>query len=699
MNDGARSFRTNTLLSLALASTAAVAFARCRGLDFVNFDDPNYVTNNIEVLRGLSRHGLFWAATTKTLANWHPLTWLSLQLDVQLFGPGPAGFHITNVLVHAGATVFLFLALARLTGAPWRSACVAALFGLHPLHVESVAWVAERKDVLSGLFWMLTLYAYARYAEARRRCWYGVTLAAFALGLLAKPMLVTLPCVLLLLDYWPLGRLGRSAILEKLPFFALSLASSAVTVIAQRQGGAMEWMSYLPLPTRLANALISYVTYIGKMLWPRNLAVFYPYPPLNELWWRALIAVTILAVLTALVLKWRRSHPYLLFGWLWYLGTLVPVIGLVQVGIQALADRYTYIPLIGLFLAGVWGIADLATRWQLPPRVPVMAGLGALAACALLTWRQLEYWQDSITLWKHATESVPNNYLAHYNLGSALHQAGKLDEARRHYAESIRINPTNPLVKNALGLTLLSQLRPAEALPYFAEAAEQEPNYAAAYFNGGLAQMALGNLAAAEKSFATAVRLDPDSADPIAHLGTVLSLEGNMAAAEAAYRQALALQPGSAKHFYDLAYVLEEQGRSAEAKECYRQALRDQPTLAEHAEVAAWVLATNPDPHLRKGPLALRLAKQACQATAYQRPEYLDTLAAAYAENGRFDEAQVTVRQALDLLKTTADGRAAVLEARLELYRQHQPFRDRLGMGHWPTPTVGQRLMGAGQGP
>jgi tetratricopeptide (TPR) repeat protein len=699
------------LIGAALAVITLAVFIRARTFDFVNIDDPQYVTGNAEVLQGLGLHGLVWAATTGSFANWHPLTWLSLQLDVQLFGPGPAGFHTTNVLLHAASTAILFWALERLTGARWRSACVAALFALHPLHVESVAWVAERKDALSGLFWMLTLYAYARYAEQGRRAWYVAALAAFALGLMAKPMLVTLPCVLLLLDYWPLGRLGLSgkqtlarragkgfprwrvgllsavrqpAILEKLPFFALSAALSAVTVVVQRQGGAMDWMSYLSWPTRVANALVSYVTYLGKTLWPSHLAVFYTYAlSPNELWWRAVAAFFLLAAVTALTIAWRRSHPYLLVGWLWYLGTLVPVIGLVQVGSQALADRYTYIPLIGLFLAGVWGIAELAARWQLPARVPVVAALGALTACVVLTLRQLDCWQGSLALWEHAVEATPDNYVAHYNLGVVLHNQGKLNEARRHYAESIRINPTNPRVKNKLGLTLLYQGRPAQALPNFAEAAREQPDLADAHFNLGVAQKALGDMAGAEKSLVTAAQLEPESAEAFAQLGAVLSLEGKMEAAAAAYRRAIALEPGVAKLYFDLAYALAEQGRTPEARECYGQALRLDATLAAYAERGAWMLATSPDAQLRRGSQALRLARQACQATAYRRPDFLDTLAAAYAETGRFDEAQTAARQALDLLKGGPAERIDAVTARLELYRKHQPYRDEAGRGHW----------------
>jgi tetratricopeptide (TPR) repeat protein len=736
-------FRVIAVLSLALATLTLAVYIKARRYDFVNFDDPIYVTGNPEVLGGLTFHGLAWAATTGIFVNWHPLTWVSLQLDVQLFGPGPAGFHTTNVLLHVVSTVLLFWALARLTSAPWLSALVAPLFGLHPLHVESVAWIAERKDVLSGLFWMLTLYAYARYVEESSRGWYAAALAAFALGLMAKPMLVTLPFVLLLLDYWPLGRLqiGRplgdsesgpdaepqqrayhrdereksaiynlkSAILEKWPFFALSAVSCIVTLVVQRRGGADLYMSSMPWPIRLANAPIAYISYIGKMLWPRNLAIFYPYPPAAELWWRGLAALLLLICLTMLAVAWRRSRPYLLVGWLWYLGTLVPVSGLVPVGLHAMADRYTYLPLIGLFIACVWGIADWAfesprlragsisegrpredAAQQDAPRlrfrlVWCLSGTGILAACTVLAWQQLDTWRNSFTLWEHAIEAVPGNYAAHYNLAAVLHRAGKLDEARRHYAETLRINPAYPAVKNAIGLTFLSQGRPAEALPYFSAALEQQPDFAAAHLNRGLAQMALGDPVGAESSFTAAIKLDPDSAEAESRLGEALCLEGKMEAAAAAYRRAIALEPASATHYYDLAYALYERGRIPEAEDCYRQALHLEPKLAENAERRAWVLATHPDPHVRNGLMALRLGKQACQATGYRRPEVLDTLAAAYAENSRFDEAQATLRQALDLLKETSSPRSEVLEARLELYRRHQPFRDRTGMGHSPV--------------
>jgi hypothetical protein len=430
-------------ISVLLVVAVFLVFGQTLWHDFVNYDDQDYFYSNPHVKAGLTWSGVMWAFRTGYAANWHPLTWLSLMLDAQLFGPGAAGPHLTNVLLHATNTVLLFLLLQRLTDAHWRSAFVAALFGLHPLHVESVAWAAERKDVLSGLFFMLTLLMYARFVELSKvqspksKVFYALSLLLFACGLLSKPMLVTLPFVLLLLDYWPLNRFAVSTLkfqsstilrlaLEKLPFLALSVASSAVTFVAQKD--AVQPFDRIPMGIRAVNAMVSCVRYLRKMFWPVDLAIPYPYPGhwSFELFW--LSAAVFLAAIVFVVWLGRR-FPFLITGWFWYLGMLVPVIGLVQVGAQSMADRYTYLPLIGVFILLVWGAGEVLESWRLPKQVMWSMAMLILAACTARTLDQLRLWQNTETLFHHTITVTKSNAVAYYNLGEYYSGKGKLDEA------------------------------------------------------------------------------------------------------------------------------------------------------------------------------------------------------------------------------------------------------------------------------
>ena len=456
---------------------------------FINYDDDVYVTDNPPVQSGLTFSGLSWAFTTMHSGNWHPLTWLSHMLDCQLFGLNPGEHHLTNVVFHVANSLLLFLWFLYFTRSLGCSFLVAVLFALHPMHVQSVAWVAERKDVLSTFFWLLTMWAYVWYAERPRLTRYVLILVCFSLGLMAKPMLVTLPFVLLLLDYWPLGRLslkGSAAVeassksgsrvannrlvYEKLPLFVIAAFSSVVTVYAQKEAGAVWTFQTLPFANRIANAMVAYVSYLGKMFWPAHLAVFYPLSSHTLPIWQALAAGLVLVVLSLLALRLARRHPYLLVGWLWYLCTLLPVIGLVQVGEQAMADRYTYVPFIGLFIVLVWGMADLAARWHAPRfLLPVGAGV-VLSALMICTWVQVRYWRDSITLYEHSLEVTRSNSLIHNNLGMALAAQGKMDQAEAHYAEALRLNPDNARAHNNLGMALAAQGKMDQAEAHYAEA-------------------------------------------------------------------------------------------------------------------------------------------------------------------------------------------------------------------------------------
>jgi hypothetical protein len=464
------------VLALLLSVATLAVFARVIGFEFVNYDDPLYVSANLHVQEGLTLEGVRWAFTTFNAANWHPLTWISLMLDASIGGPDPRLFNLTNLILHLANTLLLFFFLERITGRPRRSAVAAALFAIHPLHVESVAWVAERKDVLSTLFLLLTLLAYAGWVKRPGPVRRFAVVLLFALGLLAKPMLVTLPVLLLLLDAWPLRRKEpwRRLVLEKAPLGAMSIATGVVTFVAQRHSGTMGSLAGYPLGVRIANAIVATATYLGQAIWPTRLAVFYPHPGASLAASMVAGSAVVLAALTFWTIRVRRSRPYLLFGWAWYLVTLAPVVGIVQVGWQARADRYTYLPLIGIFLGVVWALADRfadrpALLSSLAGAVLVMLGIGAFV--------QAGWWRDSETLFRHALAVTDDNAVAHNNLGTALLRRRLLSEAEGHFAEAVHINPLYAEAHSNLGVALGRQGKIGEAILEFERALELQPDY------------------------------------------------------------------------------------------------------------------------------------------------------------------------------------------------------------------------------
>ena len=536
--------RTVLVACVWLAAIVLVVFGQTLRYGFVNFDDEDYFTSNPHVLTGLTWGNAKWAFQIGYAANWHPLTWLSLMLDAQLFGTGPIGPHLTNIILHAANTVLLFLLLRRLiglrsgatatqTGTLWACAFVAAIFGIHPLHVESVAWVSERKDVLSGLFFMLTLLMYTRYVELtsvqkqKAKVFYGLALMCFALGLMSKPMLVTLPFVLLLLDWWPLKRFEFSPlnsdesqtdfqrqtilqlVLEKLPFCLLSTTSCVVTILAQQK--AIIPTDALPFLYRIGNASISYVVYLGQMFYPVGLAAFYPYPA-NPSWWKIVISLIFVASTTAGAFAYRRRCPYLLVGWLWYLGTLVPVIGLLQAGGQAWADRYTYLPLIGVFIIITWATVDLLSTWRFRRQLLVLAAFIVVAALMIFTSIQTSYWRSSESLWVHTPACTSRNYVAHSDLASVLAGQGRNVEAIGHYQQALEIKPDYAEAHNNLGLLLAGQGKAIEAIKQYQSALEIKPGFAAALNNLGGALLAQGRTTEAMDHFQKAAELMPDNA-------------------------------------------------------------------------------------------------------------------------------------------------------------------------------------------
>jgi tetratricopeptide (TPR) repeat protein len=584
-------------VGVLLAGAVWVVFLPLIHFGFINYDDPDYVTSNLRVQAGLSWEGAKWAFTSFYSSNWHPLTWLSHMADATLFGTSAMGPHCVNLALHAANAVLLFVWLRRITGAHWPSALVAALFALHPLHVESVAWIAERKDVLSTFFGFLTLLAYERYVELGRRLnpnrqpaaesgarlpkvfVYVLGLVFFALGLMSKPMLVTLPFLLLLLDFWPLGRLPAAKPLaggtiwslwwEKVPFFLLSAGSCVVTVLAQRS--AMQPLLLLSLQERVDNAAISYARYLGKTFWPVDLALPYPHPgrwPAAEVG----LALLLIAAVSMVALGLRKRSPWLLTGWFWFLGTLVPVIGLVQVGGQAIADRYTYVPLVGIFIVAVWtGRALCASRqnWNWAG-----AGIGAalVLACTVLTRRQVGFWRDSETLFKHAASVTRGNYMALSNVGGALFEQGKLDEAMQYYQRSLEYNPNHVDALNSIG-AILANRKSEEAVDWFQRALAVQPAHAEALFNMGNAMAAQDRHGEAVAYFKRALEIRPENYEARNNLGNSLLKLGRNGEAIDQYRLALKDRKDAATIHRNLASTLAARGEIDEAIVHFRQAL------------------------------------------------------------------------------------------------------------------------------
>ncbi len=593
------------LVVVVLALLTLAVFGPLTRHGFSELDDRAYVVDNPRVTGGLTAGGAAWAFISFANANWHPLTWLSHMADVSLFGLEPAGHHAVSLLLHLANAILLFLALRGISGALWRSALVAALFAWHPLHVESVAWIAERKDVLAGLFFMLTLTVYLRYLRRPGAGRYGAVVLIYALGLAAKPMLVTLPALLLLLDWWPLGRWGpapRAAmpagprmssrqkemaapgllrlVVEKVPLLVLAAASAVVTWIAQRAGGGVRSLETYPWGVRAANALISYLSYLGKTVWPAGLAFFYPHPQRLPPAWLTAGALLALAGLTVAALASARRIPALAVGWLWYIGTLVPVIGLIQVGAQAMADRYTYLPLIGLFVAVAWGLAEMAGKGRARRLAAVLAAGSALAVLAAASSVQIGYWRDDTTLLRRTLKVTRDNWVADYILGAVLVRQGRLDEGIAAYREAVRIKPGYADARNSLGTALLRQGDPAAALLQIEEARRLNPGEPLLSYNLGVAADAAGDPTMAEAAYRDALALRPDYPEARNNLGAVLVARGRYEEALGQFSEVLRIRPDFEKAHVNAAGVLQRLGRTGEAIAHYREALRLKPDYA-----------------------------------------------------------------------------------------------------------------------
>ena len=675
-----RVINNRVFLAAVIGICVVVVFQSVRHFDFICLDDADYVSDNPNVNSGFSLVNVRWAFVEPHFANWHPLTWLSHMLDCQLFGLHPGAHHFVNVLFHAANSALLFWLFFSMTGRVWRSLMVAALFAVHPLHVESVAWIAERKDTLSAFFWILTLAAYVGYAQRQSLVRYFAVILLFLCGCLSKSMVVTLPFVLLLLDYWPLYRIKQFQpggvgflhlepksfswlVFEKLPLLALSAVTSVITFVAQRRG-AMAGLDVLPFAARVQNAIVSYSRYLWKVLVPTNLAVIYPLRLgiATDTIVGALIALTLISVAA---IFWARSRPYLLIGWLWYLGTLIPVIGLVQVGEQAMADRYTYIPLVGILLAVVWGIADLAANWKVRPAYVGIACVAVLSACVITTLHQLPYWKNDVALFSHATHVTNDNATAHALLAEALIRQGENRKGVENLQEALRIRPNSAKIHHECGLLEAKLDNYDEAIAQYREAIQLRPEYAATYNDLGVALSKVGRLEEGERALTEAIERDPRNAQAYNNHGIVLSATG----------------------------------RSADALRDFRHALKLSPSQIGALTNLAWLEATDDDPAIRDGPDAVRLARRACELTRFKDYHAVEVLAASQAEAGNYDEATRDVEKALEMFSADTSGNEnnSVLQrlnmAR-QLYHSHKPFRRKTG----PTQNPATRQIGTATG-
>src|SRR2546430_1520143 len=654
-----------------------IVFGQTLSYDFVNYDDKTYIYGNPLVSSGLSLHGLLRAFVDTQTNNWHPLTLVSHMIDCQLYDLKPGGHHFTNVFLHTIAAVLLFFWLRNITGkgqsgSNWTSAFVTALFAIHPLRVESVAWIAERKDVLSAVFFFLTLGAYVRYARAPSFGRYLTMSTLFACGLMSKPMLVTTPVVLLLLDYWPLNRgpafakattrqaevrgqkfnaeIWWNLIVEKLPLFGLSLASSIVALALQVQSPAS--VGQLPFGWRLQNALMTYVTYIWQMFWPANLAVFYPHPDDRLALWQVALSALFLIAITWVVFALRRNRPYLLVGWLWYLIMLLPVIGIVEVGLQGHADRYTYLPHLGLYIALTWLAADVAKSF--PQRKQILAGVGTgiVIILSAWAWKQTTYWRNSETLWAHTLAVTTDNDVALTNLGTSLMERGQLDEAFSYFQKALAVrsrsehshyNLSLALIHDSVGNVLGRKGRLDEAIAHFRQAIAFRPDYPDAHYNLGTVLFRRHDLDGAIEEWRTTVSLHPNDPGTNASLGNALVQKGLLR--EAAYH--------------------------------YDTALQSEPDAPLPLNNLAWLMSAGPDDSLRNGPRAVELARKLNRISKQNNPFFIRTLAAAYAEAGQFDLAIETAQGASELANAQSQHALAIqIQEETDLYRQHMPFRD-----------------------
>jgi protein O-mannosyl-transferase len=715
------------LICVILVLLIVAAFEPLRHNDFIDYDDQTYILLNHHILSGITYESLTWALTSGYAGNWHPLTWLSHMIDIELFGLNAAGHHIHNLVLHIASVVLLFLILRAMTGTLWRSAFVAIIFGIHPLRVESVAWTAERKDVLCTFFWMLTTAAYIGYARRGGVFRYLLVASCLCLGLMAKPMIVTLPIIFLLLDVWPLRRINHSLyndvpesarcfrpasslwlIGEKIPLLVLIAVSCVVTYKVQSWSGAVDALN-ITWVQRLANVFISYITYLQKTVWPVNLAPLYPFPENGWPLWKPAVALILLSGWSVFTIYAVRKRPYLLFGWLWYIIALVPVIGLVQIGNHSTADRYSYLPSIGILVMMAWAAEELSTK--IPYRKTFFAVLSGVSVVALImtTRTQAAYWKDSYTIGKHTLAVTENNYVFYNNMGIVLMNQDKDDEAFSSFRKTLEIRPDYYLA-NANIAALMNKLhRYDEALAYVVKAIKKQPFNGLAYFIQGRTFEGMGNSDAALLAYKRAAKMDSGDFRFYYDTGVLLAKKGDMEEAIRyfkecirynstwgdayrdmglaqqhlgliwdaleSYRMALKLIPNNYIVCYRIGYCFQKVNHPRDAIYFYRQTLKIRPNLLQALDGLAWLLATYPDSDIRNPSEAVLLAEKAAQITAFNDYEVLNTLAAAYAGQSRFKEAVEVIQKAITLAQTNNDTDSVrEFTSRLELYQKDQIY-------------------------
>jgi tetratricopeptide (TPR) repeat protein len=666
------------LVYSALILSTLLVFWQVRNFDFVNYDDQLYVYENTHVLKGLTGDSIIWAFTACQKGYWQPLTWLSLIINCQLFGSHPGGFHLVNVFLHLANTLLLFWVLKKMTSSLWSSAFVAALFAIHPMHVESVTWISERKDVLSTLFWLLTMWAYVRYARSvavpatAKRVNYILALIFFALGLMSKPMLVTLPFILLLLDYWPLNRIHnpqskiRNLLLEKIPFFILAAISSVVTFLTQKVGTITYDTETIALSDRAGNAFLSYARYIGKLFVPRNLAVSYPFDAGGFVFWQVAMSIVLLIVISIFVIRFRRNHKYLAVGWFWFIGMLVPVIGLVKFTWSSYSDRFTYIPYIGLFIMLAWGLPDFLSKW--PHRKIVLSIAAPITLIALGTgaFRQVSVWKDSITLYSHAIEVTHNNALVHNYLGMSYLNLKRYQDAIESLKQAIAIDRNCTDAYYNLGVAFDKVGRWEESIDAFKQVIQARPHYAEAHYNLGNAYLSLGRSQDALEIYKRAVILDPALAEAQYNLGNAYSKLGRYQDAIEAYKQAIKIKPGYIEAYNNLGNACVSMGRFQEAAEAFKQVIKIKPDFAD-----AYNNLGNACLGMGRWQDAVENYKQAIRIQPNWAQPYCN-LGAAYGTIGSFQEALEAYKQAVGVDPALAEAHNGFGAACLDLGRYQE---------------------------
>ena len=725
-------------ICLFLAIITWAVFGQTLKYDFVNYDDNSYVYENDEIKSGLTFHGIAWAFTHIHSGNWHPLTSIAHMVDCQLFGLKAGGHHFTNVALHTTAVILLFLVLRRMTGSLWRSAFVAAIFAIHPLRAESVAWISERKDVLSGVFFMLTLGAYLHYVRRPPSVFrYLLVIFSFALGLMAKPMLVTLPLLLLLLDFWPLRRFDQipsrkdgatwwqrlsvwqRLVIEKIPLLVLSALSSVATIAAQKQ--ALHSSEGWPLSWRINNAFVSFFTYIRQMVWPVRLAAFYPHPKGELSFGVVALAIATLVAISVVAFMLRRKRPYILVGWGWFLVMLLPVIGVIQVGWQGHADRYTYLPHIGLYLLATWTVSDWSASQPKCRAVVRIAGVAAIVSLASLSWLQTSYWRDSESLWTHALAVTSGNDVAHTGLGVILLRRGEVDAAIAHdrealairpgnadaqvnlanallkkglteeaiaqYHEALKVLPNESILRGNLGNAFLQTGQAAQAVEQYREFLKSQPGHPQIRYSLAVALLREGETDEAIAQFREAVKLKPDYREAYNDLAIALLKKGAVEDAIATWEKALSLQPGNAEVHSNLAVALIQKGDTREAIAHWKKTLQLQPDKTGTLLTLAWVLATSPDANVRDGTMAIALARHAHELLGDKNLMLFRVVAAAYAEAGRFSEAITAIQRGIQLAtEQNQSDFVDMFKADLALYQINLPLRDARSAGIQAAP-------------